>query len=47
MIPTGNEKENNILSLSKNSADMSLGSREINCSGRLTNFNIKVDNNLI
>ena len=45
VIPTGNEKENNNLSLSKNSADMSLGSGEINCSGRLTNFNINVNNN--
>ena len=45
VIPTGNEKENtNILSLSKNSADMSLGSGEINCSGRLTNFNINSNN---
>ena len=45
VIPTGNEKDNNILSLSKNSADMSLGSGEINCSGRLTNFNINFNNN--
>ena len=46
VIPTRNEKENNILSLSKNSADMSLGSGEMVCSGRLTNINFNNNFNL-
>ena len=37
VIPTGNEKENNLLSLSKNSADMSLGSGDVVGSCRITN----------
>ena len=44
VIPTRNEKENNILALSKNSVDMSLGSGEIGCSCRFTNNNNNINN---
>ena len=46
VIPTGNEKENNILSISKNSADMSFGSGEAVGSCRITNNNNFNINNL-
>ena len=46
VIPKRNEKENNILSLSKNSVDISLGLGELGCSGRITN-NINNQNNNI
>ena len=46
VIPKRNEKENNILSLSKNSVDISLGLGELGCSGRITS-NINNQNNNI
>ena len=44
VIPKRNEKESNVLTLSKNSVDISLGLGELGCSGRLGN-NINNQNN--